>query len=68
MGESWRETFETDDRAAVEAYPRRVCALMRERAIFFPWRKSDVLVPDNVLVADGRNSFEGEWRMLVALA
>ncbi len=47
---------------------RYVRALMRERAVYFPWRKSDLLVVDNVLVAHGRNSFEGERQILVALA
>jgi len=47
---------------------RYVRALMRERAVYFPWRKSDFLVVDNVLVAHGRNSFEGERQILVALA
>lgn len=47
---------------------RYVRALMRERAVYFPWRKSDFLVVDNVLVAHGRNSYKGERQILVALA
>jgi len=47
---------------------RYLRSLMRERAVFFPWQKSDFLVVDNVLVAHGRNSYEGERQILVALA
>ncbi len=38
------------------------------RQIAFPWRRGDVLVLDNVLVAHGRKSFEGEREILVAMA
>lgn len=33
----------------------------------FPWRKGDVLVLDNMLMAHGRNPFEGERKILVAM-
>jgi len=33
-----------------------------------PWRRHDVLLVDNLLVAHGRNAFAGERRILVAMA
>jgi alpha-ketoglutarate-dependent taurine dioxygenase len=42
--------------------------LMRDRAVYFPWQKSDLLVLDNVLVAHGRNPFKGPRKILVAMA
>ena len=46
---------------------QQIRAVMRERAVYFPWRKSDLLVLDNVLVAHGRNSFKGPRKILVAM-
>lgn len=36
--------------------------------VALPWRRHDVLLVDNLLVAHGRNPFAGERRILVALA
>lgn len=33
----------------------------------FPWKKGDVLVLDNMLMAHGRNPFKGERKILVAM-
>jgi alpha-ketoglutarate-dependent taurine dioxygenase len=46
----------------------QIRALMRERAVYFPWQEGDLLVLDNVLVAHGRNSFKGPRKILVAMA
>jgi alpha-ketoglutarate-dependent taurine dioxygenase len=46
----------------------RIRTLMRERAVFFKWMKSDLLVLDNMLVAHGRNSYKGPRQILVAMA
>jgi amino acid adenylation domain-containing protein len=40
----------------------------RRCAISFPWQKDDLVLADNMLVGHGRASFEGERRVLVAMA
>ena len=40
----------------------------QEETILFPWQKGDVLLLDNMLCAHGRSPFEGERRILVAMA
>jgi len=39
----------------------------RSETISFPWQASDVLLIDNMLVAHGRNSFQGPRKVLVAM-
>jgi alpha-ketoglutarate-dependent taurine dioxygenase len=46
----------------------KIRALVRQRAVSFPWQQRDLLVLDNVLVAHGRNSFKGPRKILVAMA
>ena len=41
--------------------------LLWNEATFFSWRKGDVLMLDNILVAHGRNHFQGDRRILVAM-
>jgi len=40
---------------------------IRAETVRFPWEKGDVLVCDNLLVSHGRDSFEGERKVYVAL-
>ena len=49
-----------DLRAVRDAY--------RKAEVVFPWRAGDVLVLDNVLAMHGRKPFEGDRRVLVAMA
>jgi alpha-ketoglutarate-dependent taurine dioxygenase len=39
-----------------------------EANVLFPWRKGDVLVADNMLVAHGRSPFRGPRRIVVLMA
>jgi hypothetical protein len=45
-----------------------VRAAYRAEAVRFDWRRGDLLVLDNVLVAHGRDPFEGPREVVVALA
>ena len=40
----------------------------REEAISFTWEKGDILMIDNMLVAHGRESFQGDRKIVVAMA
>ncbi|MFW6012241.1 MAG: TauD/TfdA family dioxygenase [bacterium] len=40
----------------------------RQATVSFPWRRGDVLMLDNMLVAHGRAPFSGERHVLVAMA
>ncbi|MBL0743077.1 condensation domain-containing protein [Chryseolinea lacunae] len=35
--------------------------------VYFPWKKGDILLLDNMLMAHGRNSFSGDRKILVAM-
>jgi alpha-ketoglutarate-dependent taurine dioxygenase len=39
-----------------------------DTAVIFPWSKGDVLMNDNMLVAHARNPFQGERKIVVAMA
>lgn len=41
--------------------------LLWDQATFFTWQQGDVLMLDNYSVCHGRNTFEGERRILVAM-
>jgi alpha-ketoglutarate-dependent taurine dioxygenase len=42
-------------------------SIYRETSLFFPWKKGDVLLLDNMLMAHGRNSFTGDRTVLVGM-
>jgi alpha-ketoglutarate-dependent taurine dioxygenase len=45
-----------------------VRAAYRAETVTFPWRRGDLLLVDNMLVAHARNPFEGPREVLVAMA
>jgi alpha-ketoglutarate-dependent taurine dioxygenase len=45
----------------------QIRAAVQAETVTFPWERGDVLVCDNLLVSHGREPFEGDRRVLVAL-
>jgi alpha-ketoglutarate-dependent taurine dioxygenase len=45
----------------------QVGAVYEQAKVAFPWQEGDIMMLDNMLVAHGRNPFEGERKMVVAL-
>ncbi|WP_245583263.1 TauD/TfdA family dioxygenase [Oceanospirillum beijerinckii] len=43
-------------------------AVFDQHKLAFPWQKGDVTMIDNLLVAHGRNPYEGERKVIVAMA
>jgi alpha-ketoglutarate-dependent taurine dioxygenase len=43
-------------------------AIYEKLEVAFPWQTGDVLMLDNMLTAHGRHAFEGERRIMVAMA
>jgi len=39
----------------------------RQSAVNFPWQEGDILMPDNMLTAHGRNPFTGQRKIVVAM-
>src|SRR5262249_14514826 len=39
----------------------------RRETVAFPWERGDLLLLDNMLVAHGRNPFQGQRKVLVAM-
>jgi len=45
----------------------RIRAIIQDCKLAFPWEKSDILLVDNMLVAHGRNPYEGDRKVVVAM-
>ncbi|HLX08812.1 MAG TPA: TauD/TfdA family dioxygenase [Thermoanaerobaculia bacterium] len=50
-----------------DAMMAEILAVYAELEVCFPWRAGDVVMLDNLLAAHGRNPFQGERKILVAL-
>jgi amino acid adenylation domain-containing protein len=62
------QTFYGDGGAIEEATLAAIRAAFAAETVSFPWRKGDVLLLDNMLVAHGREPFTGPRRIAVAMA
>ena len=41
--------------------------IYKQQEVVFPWKAGDILLLDNIMTAHGRNAFEGERQLLVAM-
>jgi alpha-ketoglutarate-dependent taurine dioxygenase len=62
-----RNLYFGDGSPIPDEYMNTILDVYRGLEVSFPWRKGDVMVVDNVLVAHGRNPFEGPRKILVAM-
>jgi alpha-ketoglutarate-dependent taurine dioxygenase len=62
-----RNAYYGDGSPIEDAVVERIRELSREATVAFPWRKGDVLVVDNMLVAHGRNPYVGPRKIVVAM-
>jgi len=61
-------TYYGDGSPIEPAVMERLQAIYRREWRRFPWQEGDVLLLDNMLVAHGREPFEGERRVIVGMA
>lgn len=62
-----RHCYYGDGSPIADADMEHILSVYRELEVCFPWQAGDVAVVDNVLAAHGRNPFQGERKILVAL-
>jgi alpha-ketoglutarate-dependent taurine dioxygenase len=63
-----RNAFYGDGSRIADDDMEAIRALYRESALYFEWRKGDVLMLDNFLTVHGRTPFQGTRRICVAMA
>lgn len=63
-----RNTFFGDGTPIPLAYLEAIRSAYEETKLVFDWQAADVLMLDNMLYAHGRHPFEGERKILVAMA
>lgn len=63
-----RNAFYGDGTPIDDEVAEMIRQLYRKATITFPWRRGDVLVVDNVQTAHGREPFQGQRRILVAMS
>jgi alpha-ketoglutarate-dependent taurine dioxygenase len=61
-------TFYGDGSPIEPEVMREVCEAYRCETTSFPWRRGDLLMLDNILVAHGRAPYAGQRRVLVGMA
>jgi len=62
-----RNAYYGDGSPLEEEMLEHIREAFRSETISFPWQAGDVLLVDNMLVAHGRNSFQGPRKVLVAM-
>jgi alpha-ketoglutarate-dependent taurine dioxygenase len=63
-----RNAYYGDGGAIPDDVAEFIRELYRTSAISFPWRQGDVLAVDNFIATHGREPFQGERRVLVAMS
>jgi alpha-ketoglutarate-dependent taurine dioxygenase len=63
-----RNAFFGDGLSFTESELSAVLDAYEKAQVIFPWNKGDVLLLDNMLVSHGRNPYEGNRRIAVAMA
>ncbi len=53
-------TYYGDGSPIEQEYLELIYEAYQEECVYFPWKRKDLLLMDNMLVAHGRNSFKGE--------
>jgi len=62
------QTFYGDGSLIEEETIEEIRAVYEKTKISFAWQKGDILVLDNMLMAHGRNAYQGERKILVGMA
>jgi hypothetical protein len=62
-----RNVFYGDGSPIEDSLVSEICGLYSETSVSFPWRETDILMLDNMLVAHARNPYVGPRRIVVAM-
>lgn len=62
-----RNAFYGDGTLIEEDVIAHIRQIYNDEVICFPWRKGDLMILDNILMAHGRRSFSGERKIVVAM-
>jgi alpha-ketoglutarate-dependent taurine dioxygenase len=60
-------TYYGDGSPIEQEYLKLIYEAYRQECVYFPWKRKDILLMDNMLVAHGRNSFKGEREINVIM-
>lgn len=60
-------TYYGDGSPIEQEYLELIHEAYQEECVYFPWKRKDILLMDNMLVAHGRNSFKGEREINVIM-
>ncbi|MBC9795245.1 TauD/TfdA family dioxygenase [Sinomicrobium weinanense] len=63
-----RNTYFGDGSPIPESYLEHIREVYRNNELVFSWEEGDVLMLDNIMYSHGRNPFEGDREILVAMA